>query len=140
MQGNDYVQSQMYVKGVRCAAFHDVHGTNHEAELRLPGNAVCLQCHNQVMQPGPRGSLEFHTQHAASSEGSRCVACHMPAIQQTIGSVNVRSHTFRFISPMMSERHGVPNPCITCHKEKSNQWAMAALRSWPGVSPWRVAQ
>ena len=37
----------------------------HEADLRLPGNDVCLQCHNGVMQPGPRGSLEFHTQHAA---------------------------------------------------------------------------
>ena len=79
MQGNDYVQSQMYVKGVQCSACHDVHGTEHEADLRLPGNAVCLQCHNPVLQPGPRGSIEFHTQHAANSEGSKCVACHMPA-------------------------------------------------------------
>ena len=140
MQGNDYVQSQMYVKGVRCYACHDTHGTDHEAELRLPGNDVCVQCHSPVLQPGPRGPLEFHTQHAANSEGSRCVACHMPAIQQTIGNVNVRSHTFRFISPMVSEQHKVPNPCTTCHKDKSNQWAMDALRSWPGVSPWRVAQ
>ncbi len=80
MQGNDYVQSQMYVKGVQCSACHDVHGTEHEADLRLPGNAVCLQCHNPVLQPGPRGAIEFHTQHAANSEGSKCVACHMPAI------------------------------------------------------------
>ncbi len=140
MQGNDYVQSQMYVKGVRCYACHDTHGTDHEAELRLPGNDVCVQCHSPVLQPGPRGPLEFHTQHAANSEGSRCVACHMPAIQQTIANVNVRSHTFRFISPMVSEQHKVPNPCTTCHKDKSNQWAMDALRSWPGVSPWRVAR
>jgi predicted CXXCH cytochrome family protein len=134
MQGNDYV------KGVRCFACHDTHGTKHEADLRLPGNAVCLQCHNGVMQPGPRGSIEFHTQHAADSEGSKCVACHMPAIGQTIADVSVRSHTFQFISPAVSERHGVPNPCTTCHTDKTNRWAIAALASWPSVSPWRVAQ
>ena len=140
MQGNDFVQSQMYLKGVRCYACHDTHGTEYEADLRLPGNAVCVQCHSGVLQPGPRGSITFHTQHAADSEGSKCIACHMPAIQQTIGTVNVRSHTFRFISPAVSERHGVPNPCTSCHKDKSNAWAVDALKSWPSVSPWRVAQ
>ena len=139
MQGNDYVQSQMYLKGVRCFACHDTHGTKHEADLLLPGNAVCTQCHSGVMQPGPRGSLEYHTQHAADSEGSKCVECHMPAIAQTIADVNVRSHTFKFVSPTLSERHGVPNPCAKCHQDKSNEWALEALARWPGVSPWRVA-
>ena len=32
MQGNDYVQSQMYVKGVTCSGCHDVHGTDFEAD------------------------------------------------------------------------------------------------------------
>jgi predicted CXXCH cytochrome family protein len=139
MQGNDYVQSQMYVKGVRCTACHDPHGTSVEGDLRLPGNDVCLQCHGEVRQPGPRGSIEFHTQHAATSAGSRCVACHMPAIGQTIGNVNVRSHTFKFVSPAMSEQYKMPNPCVACHTEKSNQWAADALRAWPSTSPWRVA-
>ena len=62
-----------------CFACHDVHGTEHEADLRLPGNAVCLQCHGPQLQPGPRGTIEFHTQHSRDSEGSKCVACHMPA-------------------------------------------------------------
>jgi predicted CXXCH cytochrome family protein len=139
MQGNDYVQSQMYVKGVRCYACHDVHGTQHAADVRLPGDQVCTQCHGPQLQPGPRGTLEFHTQHKAGSEGSRCVACHMPAVQQTIATVNVRSHTFRFISPVMSERYGVPNPCTTCHKDKTTAWAIDALKSWPSVHAWRVA-
>ena len=140
MQGNDYVQGQMYRKGVRCYACHDSHGTKHEALLRMPGNAVCTECHSAGLQPGPRGSLTFHTQHAADSEGSKCVSCHMPAIQQTIANVSVRSHTFKFISPAVTEREGVPNPCTSCHKDKSNQWALEALNSWPSVSPWRVAQ
>jgi predicted CXXCH cytochrome family protein len=139
MQGNDYVQSQMYLKGVQCYACHDVHGTEHAAVLRLPGNDVCLQCHSPLLQPGPRGGIEFHTQHAVNSEGSRCVACHMPAVEQTIANVNVRSHTFKFISPAMSERYGVPNACTTCHTDKTNAWANEALKSWPSVRAWRVA-
>ena len=139
MQGNDYVQSQMAVKGVRCSACHDVHGTPNEADLRQPGNLVCLECHSPQLQPGPRGTIEYHTQHAATSTGSRCVACHMPLIARTVGNVNVRSHTFKFISPVATERYGVPNPCTSCHTDRSPAWAVEALRTWPDASPWRVA-
>ena len=140
MQGNDYVQSQMYVKGVRCSACHDVHGTEHEADLIAPGNAVCLECHGPQLQAGPPGSISYHTQHEADGDGSQCTACHMPPIARTVGNVNVRSHTFRFISPTMSERYGVPNPCSTCHVEETLEWALDALASWPQVSPWRVGR
>ena len=138
MQGNDYVQSQMYVKGVTCAACHDPHGTPHEADLRQPGNAVCTECHTPQLQPGPRGTLAFHTQHEEESEGSQCVACHMPQVARTVGNVAVRSHTFRFISPVLTEAYGIPNPCTTCHPEESNEWALEELRRWPSVSPWRI--
>ena len=66
------------------------------------------------------------------------LACHMPAIAQTIGNVNVRSHTFKFISPEVSEQYGVPNPCTSCHKDRTPQWASDALKTWPGISAWRV--
>lgn len=139
MQGNDYVQSRMAVKGVRCYACHDVHGTPNEADLRKPGDGVCLDCHGPQLQPGPVGTLQFHTQHKADSEGSRCVACHMPAIARTVGDVNVRSHTFRFISPVETKQQGVPNACTSCHTDQSIEWAIEALKTWPSVSPWRVA-
>ena len=139
MQGNDFVQSQMYVKGVRCYACHDVHGTEHEADLIMPGNEMCLNCHGPQLQPGPRGSVEYHTQHKAESEGSQCVACHMPPIARTVGDVYVRSHTFKFISPAMTERYGIPNPCTSCHTDETRAWAVEALETWPQVSPWRVA-
>lgn len=140
MQGNDYVQSQMSVKGVRCYACHDVHGTPSEADLREPGDAVCLQCHGPQRQPGPSGTIEHHTQHSANSAGSRCVACHMPLNARTVGNVSVRSHTFKFISPSMTDRSGVPNPCTSCHADRSTEWAINALKKWPSVSPWRVAE
>jgi predicted CXXCH cytochrome family protein len=138
MQGNDYVQSLMYLKGVRCYACHDAHGTEYEADLWQPGNAVCLTCHKPQLQPGPRGTVAYHTRHAEDSEGSQCVACHMPPIARTIGNVNVRSHTFKFISPTMTARYGIPNPCTTCHTDRSLEWASEELKKWPNVSPWRV--
>ena len=140
MQGNDYVQSQMYVRGVTCYGCHDVHGTEHNADLRAPGNEVCLECHGPQLQAGPRGSVTYHTQHQGDSEGSLCVACHMPPIARTVGDVHVRSHTFKFISPALTERYGIPNPCTSCHNDQTAAWALDALEKWPQVSPWRVAQ
>ena len=140
MQGNDFVSSLMYRRGVRCSSCHDVHGTEHGADLIRPGNAVCTQCHQPTSPVGPTGTVEMHTQHAAGSTGSQCVACHMPSIARTVGDVTVRSHTFKFITPGMTESYGVPNPCTSCHTDQTLDWARDELRAWPHVSPWRVAQ
>jgi predicted CXXCH cytochrome family protein len=141
MQGNDFVQSVMYSRGVTCASCHDVHGTENEAQLRKPAAAICLDCHAPNSPNGPRTpTLEDHTHHAKGSTGSDCVACHMPKIEQTIANVNVRSHTFKFITPAMSEQLKIPNACTGCHTDRSNAWATEALRGWTGISPWRVSQ
>lgn len=139
MQGNDYVTSVMYAKGIRCTACHDVHGTEHNAELIKPASDVCLSCHGPESPLGPRGSsITQHTQHSA--EKVDCVDCHMPQIARTIANVNVRSHTFRFISPSDSEKYGIPNPCTSCHTDMSNVDAARELKNWGNLSPWRVAQ
>jgi predicted CXXCH cytochrome family protein len=141
MQGNDYVQSLMYRRGVTCFSCHDVHGTPHAADLIKPARDLCLTCHSPMAPNGPRAaSIEQHTHHAPGSAGSDCVACHMPSIEQTIANVNVRSHTFRFITPSETERLKVPNPCIGCHKDKTNAWATDELKKWPEISPWRIGQ
>jgi hypothetical protein len=62
----------------------------------------------------------------------------MPKIEQTLADVNVRSHTFKFIPPSSTDSMKVPNPCTTCHTDKSTDWATAALKTWPEFSPWRV--
>jgi predicted CXXCH cytochrome family protein len=139
MQGNDFVQSLMYTRGVTCASCHDVHGTENNADLRRPVATVCLQCHSTGSPNGPHTrTLEQHTHHKAESAGSECVACHMPKIAQEIGDVMVRSHTFKFIPPSATETLKVPNPCTSCHTDKSTSWAADALKSWPEFSPWRV--
>ena len=43
MQGNDFVQSVMYRRGVTCFSCHDVHGSGNYAELRKPANTICLE-------------------------------------------------------------------------------------------------
>ena len=140
MQGNDFVQSEMYLHGVTCFSCHDVHGTSNNADLRKPANAMCLQCHSPGKPIGPRAAtIEAHTHHPANSPGSECANCHMPKIEQTIADVNVRSHTFKFISPTQTAQSGVPNPCTVCHADKSTKWATDAMRTWSTASPWRVA-
>jgi hypothetical protein len=51
---------------------------------------------------------------------------------------HIAAHTTPFISPVKTEQSGIPNPCTSCHAEKSNAWAINALRQWESVSPWRV--
>ncbi|HEV8410400.1 MAG TPA: c-type cytochrome [Gemmatimonadaceae bacterium] len=142
MQGNDFVQSVMYRRGVTCFSCHDVHGTDNFAQLRKPANKICLDCHGPLSPNGPRtATLAAHTHHKDGSAGSECIACHMPKIQtQGIPGAFVRAHTFGFITPAMTEKYGIPNACTSCHTEKSPAWAREAMRKWPEHSPWRGDQ
>jgi predicted CXXCH cytochrome family protein len=139
MQGNDFVQSVMYRRGVTCFSCHDVHGTENYAQLRKPAEQLCLDCHGPLSLNGPRtATIEEHTHHKKGSAGSSCVACHMPKIETTIGNVTVRAHTFAFVTPAMTDKYKIPNPCTSCHADKSTAWASEALRHWPERSPWRM--
>ena len=141
MQGNDFVQSLMYARGVTCFSCHDVHGTQHEAQLWKPTKEICLDCHGPNTQNGPHAlTIEAHTHHKPGSPGSECVACHMPKVAQTIGDVNVRSHTFRFTTPGHTESLKIPNACNVCHADKTPAWSLEALKAWSDRSPWRMAQ
>jgi predicted CXXCH cytochrome family protein len=142
MQGNDFVQSVMYRRGVTCFDCHDVHGTENYAQLRKPVDQLCLDCHGPSSPNGPfTATLEEHTHHKNSSPGSQCVACHMPEIE-TEGppGTSVHAHTFRFITPAMTDKYRIPNPCTSCHKDKSTEWATEEMLAWKSTSPWRVAQ
>ena len=138
MQGNDFVQSVMYTRGVTCFHCHDPHGTDNDGMLRSPATRYV----SIVMVPTPNGphapTIEAHTHHKAGSAGNECVACHMPKIAQTIADQKVRSHTFQFVTPGETESLKIPNACNECHKDKSTEWATAALKSWSDRSPWRA--
>jgi predicted CXXCH cytochrome family protein len=142
MQGNDFVQSVMYEKGVTCASCHDMHGTSNYAQLRKPADKICLDCHMAGSPNGPHvASLEEHTHHKAGSPGSQCVACHMPKIAtQGVPGAFVTSHTFKFITPAMTDKYKIPNSCTNCHRDKSTDWATKEMSTWKELSPWRIAQ
>jgi predicted CXXCH cytochrome family protein len=140
MQGNDFVTSQMYTHGVSCFSCHDVHGTENDADLLKPSNVMCLECHGPSSPIGPHApTIEAHTHHPIGSAGNECVGCHMPKIEQTLGDVNVRAHTFRFITPGATTALKVPNPCGVCHADKAANWATDVLKNWSNISPWRMA-
>ena len=136
---NDFVQSVMYHREMRCFDCHEVHSNKNPSNLVATGNELCLGCHTKENPAGLHGTVSEHTHHAAASAGSQCAACHMPMIEQALGDVPVSSHTFRFISPKLAEQFGIPNPCTSCHKDKSSEWALTSFRSWSTTSPWRVA-
>jgi predicted CXXCH cytochrome family protein len=139
MQGNDFVQSLMYTRGVTCFSCHDPHGNDNVAMLREKGNSLCLSCHGPNSPIGPFAqSISAHTHHKPDSAGSQCVSCHMPLIEETIKDVNVHAHTFRFITPAATQTLNIPNPCTLCHKEKSVEWAEQTLSAWTDRSPWRM--
>jgi predicted CXXCH cytochrome family protein len=141
MQGNDFIQSLMYARGVTCFSCHDPHGTPNQALLRKPVNEICLTCHGPNTPNGPHeATIEAHTHHRAGSPGSECIACHMPKIQQTVANVNVASHTFHFVTPADTEDMKIPNACNLCHQDKSAAWATQALMGWKDLSPWRMAK
>ena len=77
MQGNDFVQSLMYTRGVTCFDCHDAHGSDNDAMLIKPvKREVCSTCHGPNTQNGPRTpALEAHTHHApgGAEQRMRCL-------------------------------------------------------------------
>jgi len=138
MQGNDFAQSVMYHHGVTCSSCHDAHGTANYAQLRKPAAEICLDCHGPTSPNGPHtASIEEHTHHKADSRGSQCVSCHMPQIEtEGVPGALVHAHTFRFISPAMTDKYKIPNPCNSCHQEKSTSWAQEAISHWSNEPPY----
>ncbi len=140
MQGNDFVQSVMYRRGITCFDCHNVHGTDNYAQLRKPAEKLCLDCHGPLSPNGPRTTtLEEHTHHKAGTPASQCVTCHMPKIEtEGVPGTFVRAHTFRFVTPEMTDKYKIANPCTSCHTDKSTAWATEAMSHWAERSPWRL--
>jgi tetratricopeptide (TPR) repeat protein len=49
-----------------------------------------------------------------------------------MGNDHRRDHSFRIPRPDQSIIWETPNACTSCHKEKSNTWAAAAVKKWYG--------
>ena len=89
---------------------------------------MCVQCHT-----GLGARPESHTRHAAASEASRCVSCHMPRIMEAV-LFQARSHEIDDIPDAeMTERFGnidSPNACSTCHAGRDAEWLRKNLAAF----------
>jgi hypothetical protein len=125
-----------------CHAMHQPPGdprpvaewANDQLGVGMDGNEACLQCHS-----GFRTRLEEHTHHAAASEGSRCMNCHMP--YTTWGLLKaIRSHTVDSPSVAASLATGRPDACNQCHLDRPLGWAAQELESWYGIAAPELTQ
>jgi predicted CXXCH cytochrome family protein len=142
-----------------CTSCHAAHGSENPFSLKVDitngseGDQLCTQCHDlgarrvkgasgvsgasgaaspQVALAAslaPLSPVEAHTHHAASSEGSRCISCHMSDVNWRL-LIRRRDHTFQAPVPEMTARFGVPNACNTCHDDRTPEWAANKMDEW----------
>ncbi len=127
-------RSSCYRKGgAHCGACHTPHPADFPANLKAlrfvdEPDRMCSQCHAALTR-----DLRRHTRHAPESEASRCVACHMPRIANSVGFA-ARSHQIDDIPDAeMTARFGAaesPNACLDCHAARGIAWVAAELKRW----------
>jgi tetratricopeptide (TPR) repeat protein len=120
-QGHLY--SDCYLNGaLTCADCHDPHGQGYRDVdgNPLPGRFDDRQCTSCHVSKADR--IEAHTRHPAASPGSRCVACHMPYLQEPeVGSAlrYARSdHTIAIPRPAADGALGIEVACAACHGDR----------------------
>jgi len=115
-----FLQSKMYKNGVVCSDCHNP----HTAELKLPVETLCLQCH----QSDNYASTKHH-KHPEESAGAQCVNCHMP--ETTYMEIDARrDHGFHMPTPELAKQLGTPDTCLSCHKDKNSQWSAKKVNAW----------
>jgi Flp pilus assembly protein TadD len=88
-------------------------------------NRTCVPCHqDRVADPSA------HTRHASDSEGSECVACHMPTTE--FARMERSDHSMRPPTPGATLEFGSPNACNLCHSDEDAAWADRWVREWHG--------
>ena len=132
VQAEDYVftsffSSKMHAAGVTCMDCHEP----HTSRTILPGNDLCMRCHNGARQDSPVIDPVTHTFHQPTSEGAKCVSCHMP--QTTYMQRHPRrDHGFTIPDPLLTIETGTPNACNRCHTDQSAEWANGFVEQWYG--------
>jgi tetratricopeptide (TPR) repeat protein len=132
-----HLASACYLQGsMTCTDCHEPHGQGNRDVFgrALEGrfdDQQCLACH-----PSKAERPEVHTFHPAASPGSRCVACHMPYLQQPSAGQRVRyarsDHTISIPRPLFDTRLAVENACQQCHREQTVDELEAQVTAWYG--------
>jgi predicted CXXCH cytochrome family protein len=153
IRGEDYeyasfLGSKMHDRGVACIDCHNP----HTGKTKLPGNWLCLRCHNGSDPTAPIINPVAHSRHqvfgfntngvavnfdllayhpSEKEKGGECVSCHMP--QTTYMQRHGRhDHGFTIPDPLLTKQFGIPNACNRCHKDKDADWALKNCDTWYG--------
>jgi predicted CXXCH cytochrome family protein len=116
-----------------CTSCHNPHSRdNPDALARMrtvSGNSLCTSCHDHLSAPE---ALAVHSHHPATSEGSACLACHMP--QKNLGLDSKLTTYHRIGSPTDTARveRDRPIECAGCHGEMTPRQAIATFERWWG--------
>jgi len=129
-------RSQCFKKAeLSCGTCHDPHSRDWASnptslKFRDEPDLMCTGCHTQFRDAA---AISRHSHHAALSEGSRCISCHMPRIMDAL-LFRARYHQIDDIpNAEMTKRFGPeesPNACLLCHTEKNAEWAGQQLSAW----------
>lgn len=142
-EATSFLSSKMHHAGVRCVDCHD----SHTGKTKLPGNALCMQCHTTgthqnltgeknhspapLTRPAPIIVPTLHSHHGEGSTGNDCINCHMPTT--TYMQRHPRhDHSYSIPNPRLTIEHGIPNACNKCHTDQSPTWALTHAKQWYG--------
>jgi hypothetical protein len=152
---SSFLGSKMYERGVRCIDCHNP----HTAKLKLPGNLMCLSCHNgsdptipainptvhtnhqidPLYSQNDQGLLEGRDKRKVAKMGGECINCHMP---QTVYMQRHwrHDHGFTIPDPSLTKKFKIPNACNRCHTDKNPDWAIKWTKKWYGNKMDRPSQ
>ena len=132
-----HLYSDCYLNGsMTCVNCHDPHSQQYRTTQGQPlfgkfDDGQCTSCHLSKVAAGER-----HTGHAPDSPGSRCVACHMPFLQQPDVGPQIRyarsDHTIPIPRPAFDAALGIETACSGCHADKSVSWQQEAVEAQHG--------
>lgn len=135
------IDSPCFVRGeMSCLSCHTMHKpasdprpfrewASDQLAVGMDGDKACLQCHGDYAE-----RLTEHTKHAANSEGSRCMNCHMPYTSYGLLKA-MRSHRIDVPDVRATTDAGRPNACTSCHLDRTLAWAAERLQTWHAVAP-----
>jgi HEAT repeats/Tetratricopeptide repeat/Cytochrome c552/Cytochrome c554 and c-prime len=122
-----FLSSKMHESGVACIDCHNA----HSMKLRLPGNDLCMRCHNGSFAKAPVINSADHGHHQLSSKGNECIGCHMP-VTVYMQRHERHDHGLTIPDPLLTKQLGIPNACNRCHTDHSPDWAREKVDQWYG--------
>ena len=113
-----------------CVDCHDPHKPIGKTWTRTAAqdDASCLKCHPRFADDE---LLKAHTHHQVGSQGSRCMNCHMPRINEGLQDM-VRTHMIYEPTNRDMIEANEPNACNMCHTDKPIDWTLRYLEDWYG--------